>query len=67
VDFLHIHAKNPDYRGCFGSLQGIKIHFREFLYYFALKRNKLLDGRSPPAYVGHVFARFPLPKVCLGV
>ena len=23
------------------SLQGIKIHFREFLYDFALKRNKL--------------------------
>jgi hypothetical protein len=23
-------------------LQGIKIHFREFLYNFALKRNKLL-------------------------
>jgi hypothetical protein len=24
-------------------LQGIKIHFREFLYDFALKRNKLLS------------------------
>jgi hypothetical protein len=34
--------KNPDYRGCFGSLQGIKIHESEFLYDFALKRNKLL-------------------------
>jgi hypothetical protein len=33
VDFLHVHAKNPDYWGCFGSLQGIKIHIREFLYY----------------------------------
>jgi hypothetical protein len=22
VDFLHIHAKNPDYPACFGSLQG---------------------------------------------
>jgi hypothetical protein len=43
---LHEYAKNPDYRGCCGlksdgSLQG-KIHFREFLYDFALKRNKLL-------------------------
>jgi hypothetical protein len=35
--------KNPDHRGCLCSLQGIKIHFREFLYNFALKRNKLLD------------------------
>jgi hypothetical protein len=34
VDFLHIHAKNPDYPACFRSLQGIKIHFREFLYGF---------------------------------
>jgi hypothetical protein len=36
--------KYPDYRGCFGGLQGIKIHFREFLYDFALKRNRLLGG-----------------------
>jgi hypothetical protein len=53
VDFLHrtfgpLYAKNPDYQGCAdfwsdGSLQGIKIHFREFLYDFALKRNKLLE------------------------
>jgi hypothetical protein len=42
VDFLYIHAKNPDYRGCLCSLQGIKIHFREFLYDFVLKHNKLL-------------------------
>ncbi|MDR2094826.1 MAG: hypothetical protein LBP76_04825, partial [Treponema sp.] len=41
---LHIHAKNPDYRGCLCSLQGIKIHFREFLYNFTLKRNKLLGA-----------------------
>jgi hypothetical protein len=32
VDFLHIHAKNPEYRGAFGNLHRIKIHFREFLY-----------------------------------
>jgi hypothetical protein len=39
---LRIHAKNPDYRGCcLCGLQGIKIHFREFLYDFALRRNKL--------------------------
>jgi hypothetical protein len=50
VDFLHrtfgpLYAKNPDCRGCFGSLQGITIHFREFLYDFALKRNKLLETK----------------------
>jgi hypothetical protein len=44
--------KNPDYRGCAdlwsdGSLQDIKIHESEFLYDFALKRNKLL-GESKP-------------------
>jgi hypothetical protein len=64
VDFLHIHAKNPDYRGCFCSLFGIKIHFREFLYDFAPKRNKLpakacrqninfmwlLQGNRPPSH-----------------
>ncbi|MDR2029558.1 MAG: hypothetical protein LBP93_08485, partial [Treponema sp.] len=32
-----------DYRAPLCSLQGIKIHFCEFLYDFALKRNKLLD------------------------
>jgi hypothetical protein len=30
-----------DYRAPLCSLQGIKIHFCEFLYDFALKRNKL--------------------------
>jgi hypothetical protein len=34
-------SSSPDYRGWLCSLQGIKIHFREFLYDFALKRNKL--------------------------
>jgi hypothetical protein len=29
-----------------GSLQGIKIHFREFLYGFALKRDKLLAQKE---------------------
>jgi hypothetical protein len=38
--------KNPDYRGCFGGLQGIKIHFHEFLYDFALKRSKLLESKK---------------------
>ncbi|MDR0589887.1 MAG: hypothetical protein LBG25_05025, partial [Spirochaetaceae bacterium] len=42
MEFLHIHAKIPDYRGSLCSLSGIKIHFCEFLYNFALKRNKLL-------------------------
>jgi hypothetical protein len=41
-----LHAKNPDSRGCCGprsdgSLSGIKIHDRDFLYDFALKCNKL--------------------------
>jgi hypothetical protein len=37
-----------DYWAPLCSLQGIKIHFREFLYDFALKRNKLLaDGGDP--------------------
>jgi hypothetical protein len=57
------YAKNPDYRGCCGprsdsSLQGIKIHIREFLYDFALKRNKLpgdwgsLYGKDMPLFNG---------------
>jgi hypothetical protein len=41
-DFLHIHAKNPDYPASLCSLQGIKIHFREFLYDLCAKHNKLL-------------------------
>jgi hypothetical protein len=52
VDFLlraplaPLFSKNPDYRGSAnlwfdGSLHGIKIHESEFLYDFALKRNKL--------------------------
>jgi hypothetical protein len=49
---LYIHAKNLQLMGCFGSLQGIKIHFREFLYGFMRKRNKLLAGalsrKEPP-------------------
>jgi hypothetical protein len=53
VEFLHIHAKIPDYRGSANlrfecSLSGIKIHFREFLYNFALKRNKLLGLADAP-------------------
>jgi hypothetical protein len=53
VEFLHVHAKIPDYRGSLCSLSGIKIHFREFLYNFALKRNKLLEdayGRAEEIY-----------------
>ncbi|MDR1903440.1 MAG: hypothetical protein LBQ88_14335, partial [Treponema sp.] len=34
VDFLHIHAKNPDQWACFRSLQGINIHKYEYLYHF---------------------------------
>jgi hypothetical protein len=33
--------KTLDYRAPLCSLQGIKIHFCEFLYDYALKRNKL--------------------------
>ncbi|MDR0586113.1 MAG: hypothetical protein LBG26_02625, partial [Treponema sp.] len=40
--FLYIHTKIPRFTGCFGSLHGIKIHFREFLYGFMHKCNKLL-------------------------
>jgi hypothetical protein len=47
-NFLHIYAKNSRLSGprgprSGGGLQGIKLHFREFLYDFALKRGKLLD------------------------
>jgi hypothetical protein len=49
VEFLHIHAKIPDCRGSLCSLSGIKIHFREFLYDFALKRNKLLGRKTAKA------------------
>ncbi|MDR0589868.1 MAG: hypothetical protein LBG25_04930, partial [Spirochaetaceae bacterium] len=49
--FGALHTKIPDYRGSANlrfecSLSGIKIHFREFLYNFALKRNKLLGTNS---------------------
>ena len=45
---LYIHTKIPRFIGSANlrfecSLSRIKIHFREFLYDFALKRNKLLD------------------------
>ena len=45
MEFLHEYAKIPGCRGSANlrfecSLGGIKIHFREFLYNFALKRNK---------------------------
>jgi hypothetical protein len=36
-------------------LSGIKIHFREFLYNFALKRNKLLGGFYGSLYFGKRF------------
>jgi hypothetical protein len=54
VDFLHRYAKNPRLLGSLCSLQGIKIHFREFLYDFALKRNKLLGIRR---FGGGVFGQ----------
>jgi hypothetical protein len=48
-----------DYRAPLCSLQGIKIHFCEFLYDFALKRNKLLvrPGKkaAAPEQSGAVF------------
>jgi hypothetical protein len=47
VDFLHIHAKNPDYPACFRSLQGIKIHFREFLYGF-MRETQQTPRRTEP-------------------
>jgi hypothetical protein len=50
VDFLHKYAKNPDCQGCFGSLQDIKVHFREFLYDFALTCNKLPAGFRSAAF-----------------
>ncbi|MDR2133961.1 MAG: hypothetical protein LBP27_02545, partial [Treponema sp.] len=37
-------AKKSRFVGSFGSLQGIKIHFREFLYNLCAKRNKLLGS-----------------------
>jgi hypothetical protein len=36
--------------GSFGSLHGIKIHFREFLYVFMHKRNKLLGTTGHNSY-----------------
>jgi hypothetical protein len=52
VEFLRIYAKIPDYRGSADlrfdcGLRGIKIHFREFLYDFALKRDKPLGEVVP--------------------
>jgi hypothetical protein len=38
-------------------LHGIKIHFREFLYDFALKRNKLLAERGTPNRLPARFVR----------
>ncbi|MDR0589579.1 MAG: hypothetical protein LBG25_03440, partial [Spirochaetaceae bacterium] len=64
---LHIHAKIPDYRGSLCSLSGIKIHFREFLYNFALKRNKLLAGSrrgSGQQYLLFSASKFPHKPVC---
>jgi hypothetical protein len=45
VDFLHrilirFMQKIPIIGACLCSLHGIKIHFREFLYDFALKRDR---------------------------
>jgi hypothetical protein len=41
-----------DYRAPLCSLQGIKIHLCEFLYDFALKRNKLLAAAEPRGPLG---------------
>jgi hypothetical protein len=35
---LQVHAQ----QAALANLQGIKIHFRKFLYEFCVKRNKLL-------------------------
>jgi hypothetical protein len=47
VDFLHIHAKNPDQWACFRSLHGINIHIYEYLYRF------MREAQQTPSSLWH--------------
>jgi hypothetical protein len=53
VVFLHKYAKNPDYPACFWSLQGKKIHVREFLYGFMRK------AQQTPSSLSHLWIFAP--------
>jgi hypothetical protein len=66
VDFLHIHAKNPDQWACFRSLQGIiepsvRIHIYEYLYRF------MREAQQTPRSRGHFVSDGTLVNFCMNM